>query len=594
MGVKVDMDEETKWALGGACVAATLAACGDEAVSAPPSLFEAVAGAAWNQTAVRKVLHVFAFGGFATDEQIKLWATMEPYLAVQEMITLDDFNERISPKPEPPLPGGGLRALSVHWSGGASLVPADQREQYQVETWSSPARAWFLAASRCGANPVRQKIGLLETYYHLAVNQDAGVNNWQMFRYYDDVMNALAASGSYSEALAIAASSAAVAAQYNHKDNRFVEGAFEGNEDFGREIHQLYFGILGVDDPEYHEVTTIRNTSKALTDMKLPQVGPEDDTHEDEVITFGTEEHYPGALEIHHTQVDGATAHEKIARIVELNRTHAETLANLPVILISVLADDNLTPAKEEAIRAAWAAQETPNLLHFLRSYASSTTFHDESRIKYWTSIDRNLIGCNRATLTGFEAYARFYDAQSMASREGVQMFRPVHNVFGGQTGLMAAVSGTVFREAYNNSVERYWTFARAEDEDAGWKKDWATVIPKVDDGTWRVKEIAEWLWQRFIADGLKNFGTLERAHTYALIVAGVDFAVFIDDTAPNAVYSTADIELDHHESYTDMGIGVVPLASSDSDERITANYRIGLAINFILATPYAFAQEGK
>ena len=587
------MDEQTKWALGGACVAATLAACGTEdPVPLPPNLFEAVTGSAWNQTAVRKVLHVFAFGGFASDEQIKIWATMDPAVAVREMITLDDFNEQVAPKAES-LPGGGLRALAVHWST-AGTVPEDQREYYKVDTWSSPARTWFLAASNCGTNPVRQKIGLLETYYHLAVNQDAGVNNWQMFRYYDDVMNALAASKPYAEALTIAASAAAVAAQYNHKDNRFVEGAFEGNEDFGREIHQLYFGILGVEDPEYHEVTTIRNTAKALTDMKLAEVGPANDTHSDEQITFGTVEHYPGALEVHHTQVEGATAYDKIARIIGLNIAHAETKANLPVLLISFLADDNLTPAKVDAIRAAWAAQDTPNLLEFLRSYAISKAFHDESRIKYWTSIDRNLIGCNRATLTSFEAYKRYYDAQSMAGREGVSMFRPVHNVFGGQTGIMAAVSSTVFRDAYNNSVERYWTFARAEDEKAAWKKDWAAVIPKMDDGTWRVKEMAEWLWQRFIADGLKNFGTLERAHTYALIVAGVDIAMFIDDTTPNAIYTTADIEIEHHEAFADMGIGVVPLASSNADERLTANFRIGQAINFILATPYAFAQEGK
>ena len=85
------------------------------------------------------------------------------------------------------------------------------------------------------------------------------------------------------------------------------------------------------------------------------------------------------------------------------------------------------------------AAQPTKNLLDFLRSYAISTTFHDASRIKYWTSIDRNLIASNRVTLSSGEAYAVFYDARYLASGEGVQMFRPVYNVFGAQTGLMAA-----------------------------------------------------------------------------------------------------------------------------------------------------------
>ncbi len=592
----------TKWALGVAYLVATLlgsGACGNDGdeqrVRRGPVLFEEISGAEWDETAVRKVLHVFAFGGFSSDEQIKIWADMEPHFAVQEMITLGDFNAKISPV-SPDLPAGGLRELARHWSGSSSPLPSDERERYEVGSWSSPSFAWFLAASKSGANPVRQKIGLIETNYHLAVNQDAGVNNWQMFRYYDSVMDALAASTPYTEVLSTAAESAAVATQYNHKDNRFVDGLFEGNEDFGREIHQLYFGILGVEDPEYHEVTTIRNTSKALTDMKLERVGEGDDEHDDEVVTFGTAEHYPSALEIHKSQVDGETAREKIAGIVALNMEHPETADNLPVIIIRTLADDNLTDDKIAAIRAAWKAQPTKDLLDFLRSYAMSTTFHDESRVKYWTTIDRNLIANNRATLTTEEAYAGFYNSRYMVSREDVEVFRPVNNVFGGQTGLMAANSGSVFREAYNNSTERYWTHARVDDEDTGWEKNWAAVIPTMDDGRRHVKETAEWLWQRFIADGLKNFGTLERAQVYSLIVAGVDFALFVDDTKPAAVYSAADIETNVtlNERYTDMGVAIVPLDSSDSDERQTANRRIGLAINFVLATPYAFAQEGN
>ncbi len=602
------MKRRTKWTLGAVALAAMLlgsGACGDgDEAEAPrvrgPVLFEELSGADWDQTAVRKVLHVFAFGGCASDQQIRIWADMEPHFAVMEMITLDDFNPKLSPTPPAgsaaALPGGGLRALADHWAHRSTVVPEERRERYEVESWSSPSYTWFLAASRTGANPVRQRIGLLETNYHLAVNQDAGVNNWQVFRYYDDIMDSLAAARPYSEALTIAAQSAAVATQYNHKENRFVDGAFEGNEDFGREIHQLYFGILGAGDHEYHEVTTIRNSSKALTDMTIERVGEEGSEHDDEVVTFGAAEHYPGALEIHHTQVEGPTAHEKIARIIELNMDHPETAENLPVIIIRSLADDNLTDDKIASIRAAWAAQSTENLLDFLRSYAISTTFHDASRVKYWSSIDRNLIASNRVTLNTAEAYAGYYDARSMVSREGVTVFRPIYNVFGGQTGLMAAASGAVFREAYNNSTERYWTYGRVSDDEAGWTKDWATVIPTTVDGTRRVEQVAEWLWQRFIADGLKNFSTLERAHVYSLIAAGLDFAVFVDENRPEVVYSSADIETNVtlRELYTDAGIAIVPLDSADPDERSTANRRIGLAINFILATPYAFAQEGN
>jgi len=120
--------------------------------------------------------------------------------------------------------------------------------------------------------------------------------------------------------------------------------------------------------------------------------------------------------------------------------------------------------------------------------------------------------------------------------------------------------------------------------------------MPTTEDGSRRVKQVAEWLWQRFIADGLKNFGTLERAHVYALLAAGMDFAVFVDDADPGAVYSSAEIETNVtlKEFYIDMGIAIMPVGSADAEERLAANRRVGLAINFILATPYAFAQEGN
>ena len=43
----------------------------------------------WDDTAVRKVLHTFAFGGHATDAQIHTWAAIRPDLAIVQMLTFD-------------------------------------------------------------------------------------------------------------------------------------------------------------------------------------------------------------------------------------------------------------------------------------------------------------------------------------------------------------------------------------------------------------------------------------------------------------------------------------------------------------------------
>jgi hypothetical protein len=42
-----------------------------------------------------------------------------------------------------------------------------------------------------------------------------------------------------------------------------------------------------------------------------------------------------------------------------------------------------------------------------------------------------------------------------------------------------------------------------------------------------------------------------------------------------------------------DMSVATINLAADDEDKRLTANFRVGLAVAFIAATPYVFAQEG-
>ncbi len=561
--------------------------------------FSVISDEEWDTTAVRKVLMIFAFGGFASDTQIQTWADMVPGEAIVQMLTVDTTNPYLSPADAYDTLDQfdvSLTGLSALWSASSSAnkMDSDVRSHYERLSWSSPALTWFAAATKRGLNPVRQKIGLIETNYHLAVNQEVGVSNVQIYSYYDNILNELAAGVPYENVLTNAAISAAVATQYNHKDNLFVDARFEGNEDFAREYHQLFFGILGDYDLDYHELTTIKNTAKALTDMSVEQVTESDKTFLSDTVTFGTEYHYPNSLEILNADIPGNTAQEKITALADLAINHAESLDNLPVIIVRFLADDNLDDDKISQIRAIWQGLETKDLLTFLRKYAISTTFHNETRVKYASSIDRNVTFTNLMTLNNEESYLGYYDPYYYVYNEGVEVFRPAHNVFGAQTGLEASDAGAIFKDAYNRSINNTWLYTRYYNDD-DWTKEWGSVIPATN-GVYRVEAVANWLWQHFVADGHKNFGTLERAHLYALLGSGKDLGNFIDSASPDTIYTAEDIETDAELSglYDDMAIATMNLGSSDDDKRGAANYRVGLAIAFIQATPYVFAQEGN
>lgn len=562
--------------------------------------FTMVSDEQWDVTAVRKVLHLFAYGGFADDEQILAWAEMPPGEAIVQMITFDTDNPLVSPDDRYDLLSrhkGTLTGLSQLWSSirFANKMPIDLRKNFKMASHNSPGRTWLHAVAKRGLNPVRQKIGFMETNYHLVANLDAGVFNQQLFPYYDDIMNSLANHSSYQDVLAMAATSAAIAVQYNHKDNKFIDGKFVGNEDFAREYHQLFFGILGDYDPQYHEITTIRGTAKALTDMNVERIRDwQGNYYLSPEVHFGTEFHYPGSLEILYQYIDGETALEKISNLSQYTIVHQESLDNLPIMIVRCLADDNLDDEKISKIRTIWAELEKKDLLIFLRKYAISTIFHSKNRVKYWSSLDRNLIISNQLTLTNRESYLGYYYPEYYLRQEGFEIFRPVHNVFGHQTGLEASDEPSILKEAYNRSIDKIWFFARFKEQKDRWEKDWAAVIPQAED-TYRVRAVAEWLWNRFVADGLKNFGTLERAHVYALLGSGTDFGCFVNSTDMSFVYSSEVIETDPliQELMGDLELTKINLDSDDAEKRRVANFRVGLAIGFISATPYVFVQEG-
>ena len=109
-------------------------------------------------------------------------------------------------------------------------------------------------------------------------------------------------------------------------------------------------------------------------------------------------------------------------------------------------------------------------------------------------------------------------------------------------------------------------------------------------------RDVAEWLWQRFVADGLKNLGPLERAHLYALLATDRDLAFLVDENDLARVITTDDVLLDPEviTLVNDLSGRTMQLDSAFTDDRLDANRRIGMAINFIVGTPYIFAQEGR
>ena len=271
-----------------------------------------VSAAAWTETAVRKVLRTFAFGGQASDAQIAAWAVVGPRTAIVQMLNFSEHNQQLSPR-DTTLPGENLnkrpntlRALGDFWSSAvpANRMPVNAREGYRRSSWSGAMLTWSLAARARGGNPFRHRIGFWETNFHLAVDHLGAVTNYQLVRYYDDVMAALERGDSYERVLATAALSAAVGQQYGHRYNRYYAGHCFCNEDFAREFHQLAFGILGTGDSAYHEHTSIKDTALALTGMRFTSAQTPDEWQAEEVI-FETAGHVPFPVEIlHHTLAD--------------------------------------------------------------------------------------------------------------------------------------------------------------------------------------------------------------------------------------------------------------------------------------------------
>ncbi len=577
---------------------ATVAATANDAPTLPG--LTVVSKSRWTPTAVRKVLRTFAFGSQASDAQINAWAKMTPQAAIVEMLSFAEHNLKLSP-PDKKLAKEALerrpqtlRALGNFWSSrnAANLVPVDNRIDYARASYHGAMLTWSLAARVRGGNPFRHRVGYWETNFHLAVNHDRGVSNYQLVRYYDDLMASLARGDSYDAVITTAALSAAIGQHYGHRDNRFYDGECYCNEDFAREFHQLGFGVLGTGDMLYHERVSIKNTAAALTGVSFTS-NEAPNEWEAENVVFGTDGHVPTPVSILHHTISGPTAREKIRMLAHFDIGHKESLANLPLMIVQNFADDNISATEAAALRKAWRSMAKKDLLLFLRAYAISTTFHANTRVKQLTSLDRFMIAANRFSDTNLEHYNDVPEMWRLYYEEEVIPFAPWHDVFGHQNGVETAASAELFRKNFRRATDASFSESAQDLNGRERLKDWRATMPRGDG--YFIGTSAQWLWERFVSDGLKNFGPLERAHLYALLGYGRDLAAVLHPQSPDTAVTLGELTQGPGKAWlAKVATSRLPLESKDSDIRQRTNNRIGAAIDFIIATPFMLAEEGR
>lgn len=597
-----------------------------------------VSGVDWDATAVRRVLHTFAYGGFASDMQIQVWADMTPQLAIVEMLTFSPVNDRLSPPEMDNIQShlyiGGtdrtLQGLHELWMNGsnpdnhfgpgaiATFTPLNPGGSPDINNTSLKA-VWISATNKRGVNPFRQRVGLWLTNYLMSVHMDAIGNFVPLRTLYDETMSLLGQNRNFAFVLGDAAASSAMSVQYGHRNSRYVNGVFYGNDDFAREFHQLFFGINGVLDgyPEtsmdainykkYYENVTIEGAARALTGMSVNTVSYYGSTSK----VFSDQIDFQSAQNVswHHAapvealnyynpgtpNIFGATAEAKLANLSQLAINDPESERNLPVMIASHFADDNLSEGTKAALRSGWLASGK-NLLAFLRAYAISPEFHNAGRIKYLTAFDRNMRIYTQNTVDNSESYLNYLPPIYQMESQGAIPFYPAHFVFGGQTSLEASTNSQVFKEAYNANVMASNFFGAASNSN-GWVKNWAKLIPKNVNGKYVAADVARWLWDHFIGDGGESYGPQENAFITALLATGGDFLLQASPGNPVvAGYSDADLQTNPSLAaiIAANGSALLNLDSANAIDRLTANIRVGMAVNFITVTPFMFVQRGK
>lgn len=597
-----------------------------------PARLEPVPASEWGELHVRRVLHAFANGGQPRDAQIRRWAAMAPDAAVAQILNFQPTNYRLSPE------GVGvatvrycrsLRQLMDFWSSDRADNPmrAENREWYATldreQPFANPLHlylAWTRVMHTPGCNGFLHKMALYVTNYHAAIHvQNTGAT--LMRAYYDDVVDALVNGADFVDLMTVAASHAALALAYGHMENRFdFERTFQGNDDFAREYFQLLFGIQGTtEDPVYHENVTIEHNAWLLTGMGLDAelyawgsalpvdwlVAPIDFTNHTDAAgrrILNRWWHYRqgwgqgSCLEILHTDICGRNALEKLEALGPVAAAHPESLASTPLKFIRFFGDDRIDPVEAEALQTAWIEADH-DLLAFLRRYATSEQFHGPGAVKLLNAFDRNLLIHNLNQLTAEQAQAELFFEGPIVRMfdQGALVFAPTRDVFGGQTGGDVANDRFAFKKAWDANVSdpaflgkaSAWYLPAPEAPYVQWRKDWGAVIPVDGDGLHRVDGVADWLWNRFMADGGARFDPVARAQVHAMLATGFDFGALLTPGDPGRVWTAEDLaEGEPALASRELGAMVMDLSTEEGNENV------GMAVNFITALPWTFARE--
>ena len=597
----------------------------------------------WNETAVRKVLHGFAYAGLTSDTQINIWANMPAGEAIVEMLSFDFNNEKLSPSEDSSSNhASSLEELQNFWGGNDPFNPMrwDKRRFYSTLTSNingdtivnggNLERTFSQAVATRGLNPFLHKVAFYLTNYHMSISirntRPALIRN-----YYDVLMGALTSGKNFVEVATAGAKSAAVTRAYDHDFNEYHNDImeFEGNDDFAREYFQLFFRIQGeTEDHDYHEQVTIENNAHLLTGMRLDRepnaygstnvndwrIAPIDFTdHVDGMgdLHYNQTLHHGNCLEILHQTICGANAAEKLEALAPHAASHIESLNNIPVNVVNFFADDNLTDDKIESIQASWRSAGF-DLLKFIRAYAISTAFHSADTYKLRSSFDRALSLFNTIVLDNQEVFLGleyWKSTERWLGEQGLSVFAPIKDVFGHQSGLQAVTNPNIFKQSYDFQID-YTLFDEdrttyfddeTETTQSTWYKDWGSVAPRNGANEYVVSEVADWLWQRLIADGGKNFDIVAKAQIYALLARGFDFGYVVTtetaETNTERVFSSNELTTDSELIALISQLGAETIALDDIDldgVRRIANLRVGQAAQFIGMLPYTFVLEGK
>jgi len=538
----------------------------------------------WTDKEVRKVLNTFTYGATATEAQIKLWADMKPIDAINEIMDLNTTNLKVKNiGPSFISDRRNLEDLIEDIYRKYDDLDMSIKGVYDIGAhFASGYVISDLIVDNTNYNPFRIRLGLWETNYHQVINSKIdNILSINVYHYFDDIVNGIQEGMSYQDILSRSASSTPIMYMYKQFDNKYINGELTTNDDFAREYNQLFFGILGKDNLSYYENVTVENTANVLTGMT--------DDYQHTTNEFGTSwgpayyvtptsYHYNQSVELLFNTIANEDVIKGLQEIADIAINNDESERTLPLIIIGGLADDNLDENinKKETIINAWKLMDKKDLLYFLKKYAISRCFHSSDRIRYLSSPDRVIKIFNLLNFEG-KTPNNPIKIKTELDFDNFTIFEPAKGVFGNYTGLDIKDNSNTITNTYNKAIHNDYNFLYPS-------TDYRNIIDfDISD---KIKEIAEYLWNKMIGDNLKHFGILERAEVYSLLLYGKDLNTYFNiDTELTDENFKNDSEL--NKIYLDMENSTIDL----TDDKYNNNIRD--AINFILGTPYILFEEG-